>query len=654
MVGFGSKLTRGSVAACAVSLVVSLGSPLALADEELFADAVASAADGRAYRVSGIVPAYAEEHPDHPDLATVLSAEVKLGQAEDGYVAPRKGVPTVVVKLADLADGLPGVYYASALAAVNRGLLLALNRQGLGGVTVQTNPADIDPTTGEDRRSGEEGTVGVEVSTGRISDLRVVEVETFCFGERCDPDESTGNPIHQRIKEQSPIQPGGSVGEGQTDLLRTDMLEDYVAYLNRHPGRRVVAEVSPSRMERGTAYVDFKIVEDKPWSVYTQGSNTGTRETQHWRQRTGYRHTQLTGRDDMLRLDWVTDGEGGSNVRGFFGSYEVPVGVGEIQRLRFAVNGAYSDYDASDLGSTNSRFTGRNHVAGGDLIYNVFQQRELFVDLVGGARWKNVRVKNKLIDLEGEEDYWLPSVGLRVSRDTDVSRLFADVGYARSMGGGSSLSESELNKLGRLGVDDSWATFRYFGRLDAFLDPFLASILPAGFDENRRGHELLLELKGQYTKDRLIPQEEQIAGGLYTVRGYDQAMLAGDSVFVSRSEYILHIPRLLGVRPQPEQLPWVGDFRVAPRHPGGRPDWDLTLNLFIDVATIDQNDRKSYEIEQSIWGWGFGAGIQFLRNASFQYYFGVAGRDIEDPLGLSKDLAERGDINQHIEFTVLF
>ena len=77
-----------------------------------------------------------------------------------------------------------------------------------------------------------------------ISASRVRQVRTVGIGDRIDTDWRVNNLIHQKIREGSPIQPDAAATEGATDLVRKDLLEDYLFQLNRHPGRRVEAALS--------------------------------------------------------------------------------------------------------------------------------------------------------------------------------------------------------------------------------------------------------------------------------------------------------------------------------------------------------------------------------------------------------------------------
>jgi len=614
------------------------------------ADTVAQQ-EGPVYLVREIVPRFTDPHPQHPSLEAILAHEIELGRLPDGYIAPRPGAQIVKVSLNELAAAPVQLYHVTALAAINQGILGALNARGLGGVTVQTNPADIDPLTGEDRRTAGQTDVGVDILTGRIGDLHVAEFETFGFGDRISEEENAGHPVHQRIKDGSPIQPTGSVSEGTTDLLRTDLLEDYVAYLNRHPGRTVVAELTPSRIEPGVAFLDYKILEEKPWTAYMQTSKTGTEETNEWRHRFGFRHTQLTGEDDIFRFDYVTALDF-SDVHGFFTSYEAPMPW--VERLRWRVNAGFSEYDASEIGVNRADFSGRQHELGFELIGNLFQYRNFFVDMVGKIRWQNIHADDKLTDTEGDENMFLPGVGLRAARETDAMWFRADVGWERSLGGGSSLDFGELRRLGRVDPDERWQVLRWDAGLSFYVEPLLDRIKPGLVDGGGRAHEMLLSTKGQEAFDnRLIPQEEMIVGGLFTVRGYPQASLAGDSVTMGTAEYRFHLPRALSPRARPSQLPVVGDFKLAPQRVNGRADWDLVLSLFTDLAKVRQSNKVTGEIEGTFFGAGVGVELMFLRNFSIRYNFGVALRDIDNFNG-TKTFVDSGDAEHYFVFSLLY
>ena len=56
--------------------------------------------------------------------------------------------------------------------------------------------------------------------------------------------------------------------------------------------------------------------------------------------------------------------------------------------------------------------------------------------------------------------------------------------------------------------------------------------------------EIAVSVHGQYAfGNTLIPQEEDTAGGFYSVRGYPESIVAGDNVVVFTGEYRFHVPR---------------------------------------------------------------------------------------------------------------
>ena len=79
-------------------------------------------------------------------------------------------------------------------------------------------------------------------------------------------------------------------------------------------------------------------------------------------------------------------------------------------------------------------------------------------------------------------------------------------------------------------------------------------------------------MRGQYAFGaRLVPQYQQIAGGLYTVRGYEQAEVAGDNLVLGSAEYRFHLPRFLSPDTTPPELPLMGEFRARPPTCGDVP-----------------------------------------------------------------------------------
>ena len=594
------------------------------------------------YPVSSFVLEYVLPHPEHPPLAELLKAEVELHRTPGGYEGPQVWDPTVRVRL-DALPPTPGRFFPRGLTQASRGIIAELARYGIGGVII-TVP-EIEEGTGRDLRPGAQTpdaqtTLRLKIWTGRAAD-----VTTLGEGDRFAalPAESRVDmPAHAWILEDSPVQPGGDRG-----LLRMDAIDAYAMRLSRHPSRRVDAELSPGH-ESGTAMLDYRVAENRPWYAYAQWSNTGTQDTTRSRPRFGFVHDQVTGRDDILRLDYVSGNF--DEVHGFFGSYEAPLPF-HSRRVRVAVYGDYTKYDASTVGLSFADFEGEQWDVSVDLIWQAFQWRELFVDLVVGERWTHAKVDNNLLGTDGKDDFFLPRFGVRVERDTLESslRFATDVDFNVSSIAGTKRSQVEL--LGRANGVKDFTRLRWNGTLSVYLEALLdraAWADPSTPGSSTLAHEAFLAFRGQYTFDkRVAPQFEMVAGGLYSVRGYEQSLVAGDTVVMGTVEYRLHLPRLFYPESEPREAPLVGRFRAAPQYVFGRPDWDLILRAFFDAAWVKDAERFSFEPDDALLGAGGGVELQLLRNFSVRYDVGVS----LDSVG---GLADKYDVEHYVVVTLLY
>jgi hypothetical protein len=613
--------------------------------------------DGKAYPVSRFVLKFLYPHPGHPAIEELEKTEVELGQGPEGYVRPREGIPTVKFRLADLPDGPVQTFRGSAIDTVIDALLDGLNKRGVVGVYIFVSPDDVkvtedklDPEFGQDLRAQGNTNMHLEIFTGTVSQVR-----TLASGERIPFSARIDHPAHKRIRERSPVQPAPSQGApDREDLIRKDQVDNFLFRLNRHPGRRVDVALTTGEditREDGTKIpsvsLDYLVSENKPWTAYFQVSNTGTKETAVWRERFGFTHNQLTGRDDILSLDFITSGFDQSNA--FIGSYETPIFKSET--LRGRVYGTWSEFTASDVGIADGNFDGEDAGAGGEVIWNFFQDRELFLDLIGGIKWQNVEVTNQLADTTGDSNFLFPYLGVRLEKYTDVASTSAMVNFEFNIPGVTA-SEQELNLLGRNGVDDSWAAMQWDVTQTFFLEPLLArkSWLDAQNGSPTLAHEIALSFKGQYAFGaRLVPNFEQVAGGLYTVRGYPESAAAGDGVVIGSAEYRFHLPRALKWQAEPGHL-FGEPFRWKPQQPYGSADWDLILRAFFDVGQTIISDAPNAEPSELLMGTGIGVELLYKRNFNVRVDWGF----VLNRLDSSSDDIDVGDSRFNILATILF
>ncbi len=600
------------------------------------------------YPVSKFVLRYADAHPQHPDLQLIYETEVELAQTTDGYVRPREGMPTVKFRLSEVEQRPVEKYCGSAIETIIKAINRRFNDLGIVAVVTGLSPEEVqapedpnDPDHGKDLRPAGQTELHLDLFTAVVSQVR-----TLAFGERIPFKQRIDSPKHARIKENSPVQPAVTKDDPERkDVLRKDLLDAYLFRLNRHPGRRVDIAVS-SAEEPGTVTLDYLVAENKPWTIYGQVSNTGTKQTSEWRERVGFIDNQLTGHDDILSIDYITAGFDQANA--VVGSYEAPF-FGS-QWLRWKGYGTWNEFTASDVGFANEQFTGDSWTAGAELIANVFQRGELFIDVVGGAKFEHIKVTNQTFGGGGEDDFFLPYGGVKLERATDVSTTTASLIFEGNVASVAGTEQTQIEGLGRLGTDTSWLVAQWDLTHSFYLEPL---IYGSRWENPSSGvatlaHEVALTFKGQYAFDyRLIPNAEQVVGGLYTVRGYPESVSAGDGVLIGSAEYRFHLPNSFTVQTDPKTL-FGEPFKLAPQQAYGRADWDLILRGFCDLGRTIISSSPNAEQEETLIGAGVGAELVFKRNLSVRVDWGIALEDVQSS-GVSA-----GSSRVHIVATLLF
>ncbi len=598
-----------------------------------------------------------EVHPQLPAPEVLLGTVLRLGRKGDTYFAldPERRPDLIEVRLTveELYSDPPKIYSESALISICAQLSQEFAARGFLSVIVAPDPAQLYTEDWREAAPTDERPPGDTSLRLLVFTAEATEVRTLAFGTRIPNEDRLNHRKHAHIAANSPVQ--GPQAEGESgDLIRRDLLDRYVLWLNRHPGRQVNVAIASSG-EPGRAVLDYHILENKPWSVYAQVSNTGTEQTSEWRQRVGFFHTQLTGNDDILSFDYVTASFDAAHA--LIGSYDAP--LPGVERTRWKIFGSWNEFTASDVGRTNEEFEGDGWTVGGEIATNVYQRRELFIDIFAGARFENTSVDNIAIDLSGESDFFIPSVGARLDRRTDIDATMASLWFEVNLPDvAGTADQAELDRLGRLAVDDDWMALKWDVSHSMYLEPLLLGDRwgrSGRWQDTTLAHELAFSFRGQYAFDtRMIPQAEQVVGGLYTVRGYPESIAAGDTVYLASAEYRFHLPRIL--RPYdsfegedaPRPREFLGSpFRVRPDQMFSRPDWDLILRGFVDYGRAENSDRQSIERDQDLLGAGVGVELLLRRNLSVRVDWGFVLESIET----DNETVDSGDNTLHFVAT---
>jgi hemolysin activation/secretion protein len=637
------------------------------------------------YAITRVDLAYLRDHPLHPPLRDVADQAVaELVEVDRVLFAPdaapqsERGQRRRRVRLAvdELGLRFPAQLDASAVAAISRAVVRTFGDLGIGAVRVAPDPEQIGPT-GLDLRVARTGPLRLIIDTARVTSLR-----TVAAGERFE-DGAVNIPEHARWRQGSPVQPaeeadGDEVGESDAgddrrrtprtsapmptgapdprrDLLLIDELDRFLARANRRPGRFARALVSSADDPAGELALDIVVSEAKPWLVYAQLSDTGTEATGELRFRLGFLNDQLTGNDDSLSLSYVTgEADADPDFQALAGSYEAPIGSSD--RFRWRVFGSWSEFSAAELGRDDDAFLGETGVVGGAVIANVAQFGELFVDVEAGVRFEDIETTNRPAFLEGDEELLIGSLGVTIERITLTDELLAGVRAEGARGSLTGADEFGLTELGRLNPSEDWLILTADAAYSFYLEPLLdreAWEDPTTPETSTLAHEVALSASAQWAFDhRLIPQQQGVLGGLYSVRGYPESVIAGDSIVRASAEYRFHLPRTFGVRPDPRATPLFGrPFRVAPQQVYGSPDWDLVLKAFVDAGRVVQSDRLPFEENQTLSSVGVGAEFVLRNNLRARLDYAIPTSTVDNG---GRTEGEAGDGELHFAVTVSY
>ena len=583
---------------------------------------LATPADGPAYDVSQFALNYKYPRKILPAIASLMNKPLHLAASRGGYVAAghliagsntvRPAYPVIMLTLAQInAEHQTHHFYLSALESMEQQLVAYVNKSGVIGVFVQVAGKDFRGQ--RDLRPRGDTTLHLTIHEAIVQEVRTIASGQGFGGKRTINDSRT-----DFIRAGSPIKSASKPATDATadDILERRWLDNYVLRLNQQPGRQVSIALSPGS-DPDSVILDYLVHETKPWLAYAQISNTGTPQTSSLVEQFGFIDDQLTGHDDILNVNYDTASF--SKAQDINVSYQFP--IFGIDRVQGRIFGGYQQYNASNVGLGNLNFNGRTAFGGGELIVNLAQFNNLFVYGVLGAQYQQVTVDNVSFQQNGSADFFLPYVSLRLDRTGNTSH---QTGNVTVLGQYTNASQQALNNLGRLNTDPTWAIVQATGEDSFYLEPLL---FHKNFTAGRSvlADQILLRFSGQYAfGQRLIPQEESVIGGLYTVRGYPQSIVAGDSGIYGTVQYNLHIPRLFAVNPDPKTKIFGHIFRLAPQTPYGRPDWDLVLSAFVDGGEVAQSQKQSYEAGATLISTGIGAKITLSKNFSALVDWGVA------------------------------
>ncbi|HEX2579149.1 MAG TPA: hypothetical protein VHK67_01945 [Rhabdochlamydiaceae bacterium] len=566
------------------------------------------------YPVSFLTFQYANDHPHHFPLGDLNQICVDLLATADGYYSPKEQesmtIPYERTHLSIQEINASGLHYFSkpALGEILESAHQFFEKKNIHWAYLFIGSDQITHQ-GEDVRSSSDHELVIGVTIPVVS-----SVNTKASEQSYLKSDSYIQTQKTRIEEPFPLRlPDPSTGYPGA-YIDPDALNNYLYSLNRHPGKRVDLEIGPTHTPSGVAF-DFVITEERPYHLYISATNNVPEVIHAWQESFGFIHTQLSGRDDILKLNYSTD-----NFDSYYTaamSYEAPLGLSPGKR--WSIAGNYNRFLSAEFGLAPNLFKGTQGIVDGEIIGTIYQKKTFFLDAFGLLEYRHIHNRKHFMQPSVVKNFLFPAVGIKATRLQLESKIIASLQLESTI---SSLFwdvKKRLNALGRAKISPNWVFFQGQLYWSFYIEPLLQKVVKRMANE----FVILAQIQNAFSY-RLIPQLEGILGGVSTVRGYPQSNAAGDDLYLSSIEYRLHIPQTFKPRRTSRGKLFGKEFRWTPAQPKGRADWDLILRAFYDVGRTVNNRPVKGERNYTLAGIGWGADLVIWTNLVLKYDWGKA------------------------------
>ncbi len=330
------------------------------------------------------------------------------------------------------------------------------------------------------------GVVRLNVTQAKVARLRVVGSRYFS---------------QDRILELVP-----GLAEGSVPNLPE--VQQQLAKVNTSPDARVTPLLRPGK-EPGTTEVDLQVEDEFPLHGGIEVNNGHAPNTTQLRTTASLRYANLFQRGQTAGLQVQTSPEDTSQVRAFVATYSLPVDGGTV--LLSAVKSDSTSFVGSGIGVFgNGKVFGAHYM----MPLTTADPDRFAQSLTLGLDYKDSNQKLALTDGTGIA--------------TPIHYVPFTLSYAATVtdaGGSSEYGVSAEFAVRDLGSrQQQFADKRYLAHADFSILKFSASRtqkLPADTS-------VFAQIDGQATGDPLVSNEQYVAGGIDSVRGYLESAAVGD------------------------------------------------------------------------------------------------------------------------------
>ncbi len=372
-----------------------------------------------------------------------------------------------------------------------------------------------------------------------------------------------------------------SLAPGQ--VLYVPQVQREVNRLNRHPDIKVTPDVKPGKVAE-TVDVTLKVTDNSSWHGSVELNNRGSHDTTSLRLNTALRNDNLWQREHSLSLQYQLSPEKPSEVEIASGSYTMPAPWSFDDKL--VLYGVWSN-TKSAFGAGYSNL-GNGIIVGTRVLLTLPPLGAYSHTAILGFDYKDF---DETVKVSGSEMF-----------STPVSYMPLSLGYSGALldsGGATSLNAGLTFAFRAASNEEHFSDKRYKSRGNYFT-------FTAGARRDQRlplGCSLMARVDGQVADQPLISNEQFIAGGVDSVRGYKESEFSGDNALHSVLE--LSGPDLLA--------------------PVGKEGYSLTPYLFCDLARLWVRSPLAEQISsQTLLGSGVGMRGRLFSDLDYQLDLGFA------------------------------
>ena len=403
--------------------------------------------------------------------------------------------------------------------------------------------------------------VKLNVTEGKVSRLRIKDSHYYSLG---------------RIKELAQ-----SVKEGEVPYFPG--LQQDVTRLNRTPDRRITPVLKAGK-EFGTVDVELKVEDKLPLHASLELNDRYSQDTTRWRLGGTIHYDNLWQRDHSLSLSFQLSPENTDEVQVVSANYLMRFDTSDIL---LALYGVHSKSNVATVGGID--ILGNGSILGARLIKPLPSVDSYYHSITFGIDYKN---------------YGQTLTNFNLS--TPITYMPLTASYSGGWQG--SESSTQFTTSVNFGLRGLVADEKEFldtrpavgNGVGAKPDFFIAKAEVERTQALTRGFEAYAKLDGFFSGSPLISNEQFLAGGADTVRGYLEAEASGDQALHSTLE--IRTPQLL------KNIAWVQDFK---------------LTGFYDIASLKTIDAKSTQLS----GTGVGFRLKAFKGVNFNLDLAVPLKD---------------------------